>query len=304
MATIFPSSPTVGQVYQGYEWNGTAWIIIGIDLTQDYATQTELNNHESDTTNVHGIANTAVLATQTYVDTAASTAVANLIDSAPSTLDTLNELAAALGDDPNFATTIASNISTKAPLDSPSFTGTPTSITATADTNTTQIATTQFVIGQASSQSPLVAGTASSGSSLKYSRSDHIHPSEIPSQTSNSGKYLYTNGSSISWSDPTITSINAQASSYILQLSDVGKMIEINNASASNLTVPLNSSVSFPIGTTITILQTGAGQITLVATGGVTINSNPGLKLRGQWSSATLVKRSTDTWVAMGDLTA
>lgn len=113
MATIFPSTPTVGQIFQGYEWNGTAWTIIGIDLTQDYATQTELNNHESDTTNIHGIANTANLATQTYADTAASTAVANLVDSAPSTLDTLNELAAALGDDANFATTVTTSIGTK-----------------------------------------------------------------------------------------------------------------------------------------------------------------------------------------------
>ena len=44
MATIFPSNPTVGQVYQGYEWNGTAWIVIGIDLTEDYATQTYVDN--------------------------------------------------------------------------------------------------------------------------------------------------------------------------------------------------------------------------------------------------------------------
>ncbi len=45
-------------------------------------------------------------ATQTYVDTA----VANLVDTAPATLDTLNELAAALGDDPNFATTVTNQI--------------------------------------------------------------------------------------------------------------------------------------------------------------------------------------------------
>jgi hypothetical protein len=45
-------------------------------------------------------------ATETYVNTQ----VANLVDSAPSTLDTLNELAAALGDDPNFATTISTDI--------------------------------------------------------------------------------------------------------------------------------------------------------------------------------------------------
>ena len=59
MSTIFPSSPTVGQQYGGYEWNGTAWRIVGIDLTQDYATQSELDAHSSDTTSVHGISNTA-----------------------------------------------------------------------------------------------------------------------------------------------------------------------------------------------------------------------------------------------------
>jgi hypothetical protein len=44
--------------------------------------------------------------------------------------------------------------------------------------------------------------------------------------------------------------------------------------------------------------------MTVVATGGVTINATPGLKLRAQWSSATLVKRNTDTWVLVGDLSA
>ena len=48
-------------------------------------------------------------ATETYVNTA----VANLVDSAPGTLDTLNELAAALGDDPNFATTVTNSIAAK-----------------------------------------------------------------------------------------------------------------------------------------------------------------------------------------------
>ena len=59
-------------------------------------------------------------ATQTYVDTAEAdantytdTAISNLVDTAPATLDTLNELAAALGDDPAFATTVTNNIATK-----------------------------------------------------------------------------------------------------------------------------------------------------------------------------------------------
>ena len=58
-------------------------------------------------------------ATQSYV----GTQISNLVDSSPATLNTLNELAAALGDDPNFATTTATSIGLKAPLASPSFTG-------------------------------------------------------------------------------------------------------------------------------------------------------------------------------------
>jgi hypothetical protein len=97
---------------------------------------------------------------------------------------------------------------------------------------------------------------------------------------------------------------SAQAASYTLVLADKGKLVEMSNASANNLTVPLNSSVAYPVGSQINILQTGAGQTTVVATGGVTINASPGLKLRAQWSAATLIKRATDTWVLVGDLSA
>jgi hypothetical protein len=83
-------------------------------------------------------------ATTGYVDTA----VAELVDTAPDSLNTLRELAAALGEDPNFATTITNSIATKAPLASPALTGTPTAPTAATATNTTQIATTAFVKAQ------------------------------------------------------------------------------------------------------------------------------------------------------------
>ena len=75
-------------------------------------------------------------------------------------------------------------------------------------------------------------------------------------------------------------------------------------ASANTLTIPPNSSVAFPVGTQIRVLQTNTGQCTLTAGLGVTINATPGLKLRTQWASATLIKRATDTWVAVGDLSA
>ena len=100
------------------------------------------------------------------------------------------------------------------------------------------------------------------------------------------------------------TLTNAKTAAYTLVLADRSKMIEMSVASGHNLTVPTNANVPFPVGTTITILQTGAGQTTIAGQSGVTINATPGLKLRTQWSSATLIKRATDTWVALGDLAA
>ena len=105
MPSIFPADPEVNDEFQGYRFNGTAWKIIGVDLTADYPEITDGYISED----VIPI----TIATKTYADTAASTAVSNVIDSSPNTLDTLNELAAALGDDPNFATTITSLIAEK-----------------------------------------------------------------------------------------------------------------------------------------------------------------------------------------------
>jgi hypothetical protein len=99
-------------------------------------------------------------------------------------------------------------------------------------------------------------------------------------------------------------STSAQTASYTLVLADKNKVVEMSNASANNLTVPLNSNVAFPVGSQINILQTGAGQTTIVGTGGVTVNATPGLKMRAQWSYATLIKRAENTWVLVGDISA
>lgn len=101
-----------------------------------------------------------------------------------------------------------------------------------------------------------------------------------------------------------LNSFNAQAASYTLVLGDADKIVEMEVASANTLTVPNNDTVAYPVGTEITILQTGAGQTTLTPASGVTINATPGLKLRAQWASATIIKRSTNVWVAIGDLSA
>ena len=102
----------------------------------------------------------------------------------------------------------------------------------------------------------------------------------------------------------TITT-NRQTASYTLVLADRGKLVEMNVATANNLTIPLNSSVAFPIGTQIDLSQYGAGQTTIVATSGVTIRStNSWVKLNAQYAAATLIKIGTDEWYLFGNLNA
>lgn len=202
--------------------------------------------------------NTTQIATTAFV----STAITNLINGAPGALDTLDELAQALGDDASFATTVTNSLSAKAPLASPTFTGTVVlpSTTSIGDVSNTEIS---YLDGVTSA---------------------------IQTQLNDKAN--------------TTISTNLQTASYTLVAGDAGKLVEMNVGSANNLTVPLNSSVPFPVGTKIDILQVGAGQTTIVATGGVTINANPGLKLSGQWAAASLVKRATDTWVLIGNISA
>ena len=293
----------------GIDWNSSSE---QFDIDSTVATKTyadgSVTTHNSLTTNVHGIADTSVLATATTVatakseaitaagtaaDTKVSTAVAALtkssvglanvdntadsakpvstaqataiatakseaiadatsqvnalITGAPAALNTLDELAAALGDDANFASTVTTSLGLKAPLASPTFTGTVT--------------------------------VAASG-------------------------IAFTDGTQTMEGVPSRTPIIQKTASYTLSsLTERDDLIEMGSASAMTLTIPADSTVNFPIGTSIDILQTGAGQVTIAGTG-FTPNATPGLKLRTQWSSCTLFKRAANTWVVYGDLTA
>jgi len=96
-----------------------------------------------------------------------------------------------------------------------------------------------------------------------------------------------------------------KTASYTLVLTDQNDIIEMNVASANNLTVPLNSTVAFPIGTEIAIAQYGAGKTTIVATGGVTLRSAGGLlSIGAQYAMVTLVKVGTNEWYVVGNLIA
>ena len=88
-------------------------------------------------------------------------------------------------------------------------------------------------------------------------------------------------------------------------LADDGKLVTMSNASANTFTIPPNSSVAFGIGTQINIAQLGAGQTTIVAGAGVTLNSaGAKLKLSAQYAVATCVKTDTNEWFVVGSLSA
>ena len=99
---------------------------------------------------------------------------------------------------------------------------------------------------------------------------------------------------------------NAQTgTSYNLVLSDSGKIIEMNSASANIVVIPVNASVAFPVGTKIDIIQTGAGATSASTVAGVTLNSDTNKRtVNVQWAAVSLVKRGTDTWLLLGALKA
>jgi hypothetical protein len=98
---------------------------------------------------------------------------------------------------------------------------------------------------------------------------------------------------------PTLT---AKTDTFILALVDENCTMQCNKATAMNAEVP-GSGVAFANGAVVTLMQYGAGQVTVApASGsGVTVRSSNGLKLRTQYSMATLVKISDTEWVWSGD---
>jgi hypothetical protein len=103
----------------------------------------------------------------------------------------------------------------------------------------------------------------------------------------------------------TIPLNNQTGTTYTLVASDAGDLVTLTNASAITLTVPTNASVPFATGTQITITRAGSGSVTVAGATGVTVNSADNfLKLRAQWSSATLIKTDTNSWILIGDISA
>jgi len=104
---------------------------------------------------------------------------------------------------------------------------------------------------------------------------------------------------------PSLTGFTEKTASYTLDTLDhQDNVVEMNSASAMTFTIPTNTALAWPVGASMDIIQTGAGQVTISPDSGVTLNYTPGNKLRTQWSSCTIMKRATDSWIVYGDLTA
>ena len=157
-----------------------------------------------------------------------STAVANLVNSAPTTLDTLDELANALGDDPNFATTVATQIGEKLDADSSDYVKSlsisGTTITVTKGDNTTSTLTTQDTTYTLPEATISTLGGVIVGDGLSVTNGTISVDNQLPTQTNNSGKFLTTNGTTASWS--TVDALPSQTGNS-------GKYLTTNGSTAS-----------------------------------------------------------------------
>lgn len=96
---------------------------------------------------------------------------------------------------------------------------------------------------------------------------------------------------------------NQTGTTYTLQLSDNNKWVRLANAAAITVTVPDNATVPFPVGANISLIQSGAGTVTVSPAAGVTVNSADSLlDTRAQYSTMTLTKVAADEWDLAGDI--
>jgi hypothetical protein len=297
----------------------------------------------NDTTGAISV-DTSTIATQSYV----GTAVSNLVDAAPTTLNTLNELAAALGDDANYASTVSTALGNK--LDSTTAASTYLTQSNASSTYLTQsLASTGYVavaqpsvdyyITNSGSGSYTVNGVANGPVEFIKGKKYRVHVAatghpfwiqtvsgayssgnvystgiigngtqsghiivELPQDAPDNLYYACEFHSSMAGAVLVRTdniSFNAQSSNYTLTTSDSGRLIEMSGGG----TLTITDSSAFPVGFSCDVLQTTTSQVTIAGTS-FTPNATPGLKLRTQWSSATLIKRALNSWVVLGDLSA
>lgn len=136
----------------------------------------------------------------------------------------------------------------------------------------------------------------------------HAHEGEFDGVTETTTVTIDENGTSVTVSitdsaDQRI-GINTQTDDYTLALSDAYNLVEMDKATANNLTIPNNTDVALPIGSYTFFLQKGVGQTTIVAGSGVTLRYTTGLKVNAQYGKGTILKIGTNEFHISGDLEA
>jgi hypothetical protein len=301
----------------------------GIDDTSALATKTyadgAVSTHGSDTTDVHGIANTANLATKAYADDAVSThnsdttnvhgitdtadlATKVYADAAVTTHNDDTTNVHGIADTSLLVTTTGTQTLTNKTITSPAGLVKADvglgNVDNTADT--AKPVSTSQASAIATAKSEAIADATAQVQALLTGAPEALNTlDELAAALGDDANFAATVTTNLGLKVDSLTPISQKTASYTLSsLTERDDLIEMGSASALTLTIPPASAVDYPIGTSIDILQTGAGQVTVAAGAGVTVNATPGLKLRTTWSSATLFKRAANTWVVFGDLTA
>ena len=179
--------------------------------------------------------------------------------------------------------------------------GTGNTQTINIGVNSTTTASNNINIGGASPSVTTITGTLNQAGTTS--------PIQLNGSAGTSGYVLTSAGSGATptWKDPNLVNVNATAktAAYTLATGDYGTMVQMNGAFAFTVGTGLYNA---PVGTQITLLALTAG-VTVAASGAnVIVNATPGLKLRAQYSTATLICLSSGasacTWLLTGDLSA
>jgi hypothetical protein len=114
-------------------------------------------------------------------------------------------------------------------------------------------------------------------------------------------------GTGVKWANASQQELNLQSgTSYTFVLADAySKTVQFTNGSAITATIPPNSSVAYPIGSVITLMQWGAGTVTVAPGSGVTLRGDGSkFKTNAQYAIATVMKMDSDEWVMFGNVKA
>lgn len=243
--------------------------------------------------------NTTQLSTTAFV----TAAIAALVNSAPGILDTLGEIATALQADESTAAALATTVAGKQALDA---TLTALAALATgADKLPYSTGTDTFAQADFTAAARTLLDDTTTGAMLTTLGAEAVANKDTDGTLAANSDTKYASQKAVKTYVDTLLADNQTGTTYTLALSDWGLVVELNNASAIVLTVPLNATLALPVGFWCELWVQGAGQVTVTPeSGSVNLRSNGGkLKSNGQYSSIALRKRGTNEWAVAGDLT-